>query len=562
MPKLSQYELDREANIARNRALMEGLEVISSGFGTVKEKSAAKPVQPAKRKRKEEVPRRQSARLRKVVVPSNETPAQKKKREAEEEAFRIKQEEEQLEAEEKARAAKRPRHGDLMLHELVEQDLKDIDISTLNITFETIVSQPHPRRVGNCDAFEYDNGKRDEREVENLRKRLGSMKVVARAKVTQDRIYSSAYHPDTSKDLIFFGDKHGELGIWDATAPADEVSDEDGGPKVGDRGSGKYWRLQLHWPAISKSSISNIKFNPVNAHSVYTTSYDCTIRNLCFVTGVAHEIYASKDGILITHVDLTPSGHEMWISDGIGGATHLDLRERKSKARRFGLSDNKIGCISINPSYPNLILTASNNRTLKVWDVRKLQTFASQLSDSEPAKGGSGQAEESTLEYDYDAVIDFNNSKKGLGLLRGEWPHDKSCSSAYWDPRGRQIVSTSYDDTVRLWSLDSSALNSSDPFKSFKPFSRIHHNCQTGRWVTILRAQWSPNLDVIPHFTIGNMEHSLDIFSGKGDLLARLSDPERITAVQAVTCSHPKIVERAASGNGSGRCVLWAPSDD
>lgn len=157
----------------------------------------------------------------------------------------------------------------------------------------------------------------------------------------------------------------------------------------------------------------------------------------------------------------------MWISDGIGGATHLDLREKKSKARRFGLSDNKIGCISINPSYPNLILTASNNRTLKqgpytslitlicslcfsrVWDVRKLQTFASQLSDSEPAKGGSGQAEESTLEYDYDAVIDFNNSKKGLGLLRGEWPHDKSCSSAYWDPRGRQIVSTSYDDTVR-----------------------------------------------------------------------------------------------------------------
>jgi len=32
-----------------------------------------------------------------------------------------------------------------------------------------------------------------------------------------------------------------------------------------------------------------------------------------------------------------------------------------------------------------------------------------------------------------------------------------------------------------VWSLDSSALNSSDPFKSFKPFSRIHHNCQTVR---------------------------------------------------------------------------------
>lgn len=73
------------------------------------------------------------------------------------------------------------------------------------------------------------------------------------------------------------------------------------------------------------------------------------------------------------------------------------------------------------------------------------------------------------------------------------------------------------------------------------------------------------------------MDHSLDIFSGKGDLITRLSDKtkfvasylhsiqlltaDRITAVQAVTCSHPNILERAVSGNASGRCVLWAPAD-
>ena len=63
-------------------------------------------------------------------------------------------------------------------------------------------------------------------------------------------------------------DKHGELGIWDATAPIDEVTDEDGSPVVDNREGGKHWRLQLHWPATSKSSITSIKFNPVNAHSV------------------------------------------------------------------------------------------------------------------------------------------------------------------------------------------------------------------------------------------------------------------------------------------------------
>jgi WD repeat-containing protein 76 len=35
----------------------------------------------------------------------------------------------------------------------------------------------------------------------------------------------------------------------------------------------------------------------------------------------------------------------------------------------------------------------------------------------------------------------------------------------------------------------------------------------------------------------------------------------RVTAAQAVTCSHPNIVERVATGNASGRCVLWAPAD-
>jgi hypothetical protein len=57
------------------------------------------------------------------------------------------------------------------------------------------------------------------------------------------------------------------------------------------------------------------------------------------------------------------------------------------------------------------------------------------------------------------------------------------------------------------------------------------------------------------------MNHSLDIFSCKGELVQRLSDSRRITAVQAVTASHPNIVERVATGNGSGRCVLWAPED-
>lgn len=71
--------------------------------------------------------------------------------------------------------------------------------------------------------------------------------------------------------MITAVDKHGQLGIWDARAPAEEIADEDGDVTMVDREGGKYWRLQLHWPATPKSSISCIKFDPIDSHNVCST---------------------------------------------------------------------------------------------------------------------------------------------------------------------------------------------------------------------------------------------------------------------------------------------------
>ncbi|KAA1471117.1 WD40 repeat-like protein [Dentipellis sp. KUC8613] len=550
MPKTA-YELEREANIARNRALLEQLELkeavaalgMPSKTKPQKNKNTAKPVQPAKRVKREvvDLPRRQSARLKRTAVDPNETPYKKRKREQEEEALRRKQEQEQLEEEERLREAKKPRHQDLDLMALTDDHLT----SGIREVFEALTHEAHPRRVARSDAFVFDNENKEDAEVTALRERLQNLKVVARAKVTENRVYCAAYHPEKTKDLIFFGDKHGQLGIWDARAPPDETEDdEDEDPAT--KEGGKYWRLQMHWPATSKSSLSCIKFDPTDAHSLYTSSYDCTIRTLSLGSGMSREVF-STDDILISSIDLTPSGNEMWISDASGGVTHLDLRQDKSKARSYQLSADKIGSISVNQVNPSFLLTASNSRVLKIWDVRKLSGM---------------KAKDGALDFDLEAVENLVTSPAGKSCVRAEWPHGKSVSSAYWDPRGRSVVSTSYDDTIRLWDVSPKSLARDAPFANFKPFSRIRHNCQTGKWLTILRAQWSSNPDVYPHFTIGDMDHSLDIFTCKGDLLVKLADKSRITAAQAVTCSHPSVVERAASGNASGRCVLWAPADE
>lgn len=93
----------------------------------------------------------------------------------------------------------------------------------------------------------------------------------------------------------------------------------------------------------------------------------------------------------------------------------------------------------------------------RVWDTRKFQSIP--IDTLQPGSSKISSAP-NLLEIPNDAVETYTASKNGKGLLRAEWRHNKSVSSAYWDPRGRSIVSTSYDDTIRCkwpvrfcWSL-------------------------------------------------------------------------------------------------------------
>lgn len=72
---------------------------------------------------------------------------------------------------------------------------------------------------------------------------------------------------------------------------------------------------------------------------------------------------------------------------------------------------------------------------LRIWDARKLQSI------SVKGKG--------PFEINADQIQELSESKKGKAVVRGEWRHGKSVTAGYWDPHGRRIVSTSYDDTIR-----------------------------------------------------------------------------------------------------------------
>jgi len=161
------------------------------------------------------------------------------------------------------------------------------------------------------------------------------------------------------------------------------------------------------------------------------------------------------DHVLINSFDLPPTGNEIWASDELGGLSHIDLRQDKSKARRWELSEKKTGCVSINPVQPHMLLVSSNSRILRqvecdrvnniwahlifsrIWDSRKLSKM--------PVLESEG--DEFPPSYGLDIVSAYDTENTGTKLA--ECQHNKSVTAAYWDPSGSNIVSTCYDDRLR-----------------------------------------------------------------------------------------------------------------
>lgn len=132
---------------------------------------------------------------------------------------------------------------------------------------------------------------------------------------------------------------------------------------------------------------------------------------------------------LLSSLDFSPTGREMWLSDNLGGVYHLDLRAstRRDRARRWELSHNKIGCLSLCQANENHFVTAHLSREMRLYDARMLR-------------------KRSTKD-------DFHVHNESV--LIDSQPHGKACSSAVFDPSSRHILSTSYDDQLR-GAIDSS----------------------------------------------------------------------------------------------------------
>jgi WD repeat-containing protein 76 len=205
-------------------------------------------------------------------------------------------------------------------------------------------------------------------------------------------------------------------------------------------------------------TISTVAFNNATPKTVYTCSYDATIRKVDLDKGIASEVLVWEQEreafTCMQFVDSEPN--LVYYSDMWGWVGYHDMRtgnRQNSSTQSFQLSENKVGGFSVHPTAPHLLATASLDRTIRLWDLRMIT--------------GKGD--------------DKMPHQVGENATR------LSVSNASFNSEG-QVAAASYDDTVKIYDF-SKALDSKKPIKlsekEMQPAVNIPHNNQTGRWVTV-----------------------------------------------------------------------------
>ncbi|KAF2862237.1 WD repeat-containing protein [Piedraia hortae CBS 480.64] len=510
--QVSEYERKRQEKIARNQALLQQLQLDAQQTG-IGSKSKAQPVATGQKRKRQTnkvkaesiIPRRSSARLQ-GIVPDSEVA--RKKEEAEAEAFQ-----------ELQRAKRQRVSGDINLADAVVNG-RTWD---KNGNWLTAVGPAQPGERSFTPQHVRDTS---DKELRSLRERMSGLQLWEgaepnRIKITPERVYSLGFHPTREKPLVFAGDKLGSLGLFDASQrikqeadDADEDGDDDEEPAI--------TTFKIH-----TRTICAMQFSFQDSGSLYTASYDSSVRKLDLEKGQAVEVYAPTD----TDADDAISGIEFTRNDPnllhfttLNGAFGIhDIRAPKA-VEYMQLCYKKIGGFSLHPTNPHILATASLDRTLKIWDLRNIS----------------------------------GNGDERLPELMGEHTSRLSVSSASFNSAG-QIATTSYDDTVKIYDFSSAGKwkpGHAIPDEKMQPATVVPHNNQTGRWVTILKAQWQMQPeDGVQRFVIGNMNRFVDVYTGKGQQLAQLGG-ETITAVPAVAQFHPT-QDWIAGGTASGKLCLW-----
>ena len=414
--------------------------------------------------------------------------------------------------------------GDIKLSDIIKDEEKLAGFSSLNISsgdFFRELRQLQQERTAN------DGDDDDNKDIERYVSMFDETDLY-QEKVIYERISALYIHPSRDSVITLAGDISGHIGLWNkklddnVAVKAEDIKEEE---QEQEEKEEEIYRFQLFGKNISK-----ICCQPNRMERLIAASYDGSVRSIDLKSLKSEEIIRLSneydDSLGVSDLEFSYDNPNLLYMTTLSGEfTTIDIRENWETERSIPyrrLADKKIGSMAINPKNVYQIATGSLDRTLKIWDIRKLvdKPEWSQYED-----------------YPSHEIVATYDSRL-------------SVSAVSYSPSGDTLVCNGYDDTIRLFDIPSDTASMA---AELEPKLTIKHNCQTGRWTSILKARFKPDRNM---FAIANMRRAIDVYTSSGKQLAHL-----VTAtVPAVVSWHPSR-NIVAGGNSSGKVFLFVGQD-
>jgi len=329
----------------------------------------------------------------------------------------------------------------------------------------------------------------------SLAKRLAKLSCSTSVKLTPSRVYSVAFCG--SAPLVCLGDRDGNLGLhtWDAEDPE-----------------------ALEATLTFRPHVSTINVIQFAGNTLYTLSYDGTIRSMDLTRPGKFSLTFStaqadlEGGSWLQHGQLSHDHKTLVLGDSSGTVLCVPVGDSKP-AWRFTAHDKKVQTVSLDSS-GRYLCTASLDRSIKLWDIRK------------PTPKSS--------------IATFEDTH--------------SVSSCVFNGTGTRMVAVGMSNKLHLFG-DPATMSGGE----LKPTHSVRHDNRTGRYLAVFHAAWDPKDSEA--FAVGSMlqPRRVEVFgvspAGRMSLAMNLAG-DALNSVQSRNAFHPTL-DIIACANASGRLHLF-----
>ncbi|XP_054272528.1 DNA damage-binding protein 2-like [Macrosteles quadrilineatus] len=339
-------------------------------------------------------------------------------------------------------------------------------------------------------------------------KELRRFIVFARNEDSDRRITAIAWHP-TNPRVLVSGGKAGTLVLYEVNENKSTFNVEADKVFPG-------CILQFVGPG---GTMENIRFNPKSCDTqVFTASVDGSIASYHFENFIRKSLIESPDShrVWFCGLDIHQDGKSVYGGDSEGNIAihHLDNGKTEYNLNTFKLHRGKIRHLEFNPRDPNLLVTCSLDKTVKLWDIRNLKGKTSCI----------------------ECLV-----------------HDSGISAAKFSRTdGCRLLTTDIQCQLRVYKA---------PFWTLE--HKITHPHRHFQHLTVIRASWHPRADLFvvgrypdPKLTSFDRLRSVDVFSASSGKLCNEfgSTCNLITSLTEFNCNGRLMAST------TGRTLnLWKP---